>query len=352
MSHTSGTARVGVIEISLRVERDIDWAFREQPINDFGIDAQAEERLPDGSLTGRLIAIQIKSGPSYFNEATKAGYAYRGDEKHIAYWQRHSLPVVIVLHNPDTGVTIWESVSADKIRRTGKGWKIVIPSKNSLDVSARSRWSALAEGPPYQRRLRRLVLARPWMELISEDGKELFLEFEEWINKSSGRGAMRLLARDENGDEEVVEDWGAVAFPGQIFQEVIHYLFPWAEFYIDENYYEVYDDALHIAETGSFDGGELVLTYESLTEWRRKQPRIRPYIVEAGEIAKFRLEIVINELGAAFSKLDQYLETGKLHLDSVNMRMSLDYGTGLKSTARRYGIPPIGDTYSEEGSEE
>lgn len=74
----------------------------------------------------------------------------------------------------------------------------------------------------------------------------------------------------------------------------------------------------------------LVLTYESLTEWRRKQPRIRPYIVEAGEIANFRLEIVINELGTAFLKLDRYLETGKLYLDSVDMRMSLDYGTGLK----------------------
>ena len=44
------------------------WLFREQPVHDYGIDAQIE--IVDGSgATGNLIAIQVKSGSSYFSES-------------------------------------------------------------------------------------------------------------------------------------------------------------------------------------------------------------------------------------------------------------------------------------------
>lgn len=44
-----------------------DWIFREQPIGDIGIDAHMEFNDTDGE-TQRLLAIQIKSGESFFRE--------------------------------------------------------------------------------------------------------------------------------------------------------------------------------------------------------------------------------------------------------------------------------------------
>ena len=49
------------------------WAFREQPVPDFGIDAHVEPSH-EGRPSGKLIALQIKAGPSYFAEAVPGGW--------------------------------------------------------------------------------------------------------------------------------------------------------------------------------------------------------------------------------------------------------------------------------------
>lgn len=336
---TAGTSRIGVLAIGLLVEKALGWAFREQPVNDVGIDAHAEARTKDGKLSGRLVALQIKAGPSYFGEEVSGGYVYRGDAEHLAYWSRHSLPVIVVLHHPETNVTLWQALSSETVVSTGKGWKVIVPHSNTFDNRAHKEWASIAEGPHYQQRLRTLALSKPWMSLIADEGRRLYLVFEEMINKSSGRGTMKLLSRDDEDNEELVVDWGGVAFPGQVYQAVIHHLFPWADFNIDEDFYEPYDDSIHISETGHFDGGDLVMTSISLTEWRRAQPKIRPYDVLAGELAQFRLEMRINELGSAFLLLDRYLETGKVPIPDVNREMSREYGTGLKSVMQQLGLP-------------
>ena len=57
------TDRLGVA----RLEVNMGWLFREQLTHDHGIDAQVEI-VKDGQPTGDLIAIQIKSGTSFFSE--------------------------------------------------------------------------------------------------------------------------------------------------------------------------------------------------------------------------------------------------------------------------------------------
>src|SRR3972149_1019365 len=78
----------------------VGWLFREQYLHDYGIDAQVEI-VKDNKPTGDLIAIQVKSGASYFYERTKTEIIYRADNKHIEYWMRHCLPVIVVLYNPE-----------------------------------------------------------------------------------------------------------------------------------------------------------------------------------------------------------------------------------------------------------
>src|SRR5215213_4072824 len=78
---------------------ELDCVFRDQTSSDFGIDCLLEVLTDNGDATGRLLAVQVKCGASYFNEvsADGEGYVFRGDPKHLNYWLMHSLPVVLVL---------------------------------------------------------------------------------------------------------------------------------------------------------------------------------------------------------------------------------------------------------------
>ena len=91
----------------------LSWAFREQPTSDYGIDAQAEKLNLDGKGGGKLIALQIKTGASYFRK--KGGeYVYYGEERHREYWINHSLPVFLIIHNPETNLTLWQRVELNR----------------------------------------------------------------------------------------------------------------------------------------------------------------------------------------------------------------------------------------------
>ena len=56
------------------------WLFRRQLESDFGIDAQVEVVDEEGKPTGQLVALQIKSGPSYFKKRGD-DYVFRGKNK-------------------------------------------------------------------------------------------------------------------------------------------------------------------------------------------------------------------------------------------------------------------------------
>ena len=91
--------RIGIATTE-KIINQMGMIFREQPTDDYGIDAQIET-IENGYASGKLIAVQIKSGEHYFKEKTKESIVYRGNRKHYDYWINHSLPVVIVLYNPE-----------------------------------------------------------------------------------------------------------------------------------------------------------------------------------------------------------------------------------------------------------
>jgi len=69
--------RIGVHKVGLKFLQDFNWIEREQPISDYGIDMHVEI-INEGIPTGQLIALQIKSGDSYFKEMTQETIVYRG----------------------------------------------------------------------------------------------------------------------------------------------------------------------------------------------------------------------------------------------------------------------------------
>jgi hypothetical protein len=135
----------GIYTVGRIFSRDFGWAFRPQPIADFGIDAHVEV-CKSGKPVGKILAVQLKSGESYFQEKTKNGYVYRGSPRHLEYWLNYPLPCVLILYNPATQQVHWQAITHKNVEKTGKRWKLIVPYKQSLDSDAVPTLLALIEG--------------------------------------------------------------------------------------------------------------------------------------------------------------------------------------------------------------
>lgn len=309
------TSRIGVTRTQLAVEAELGWLFREQPTEDYGIDAHIE--IVEGELVqGKLLALQIKSGVSWFDEPGPGGWWHRPDTKHVQYWTNHSLPVVVVLVHPKTERCHWQHVNADTLVETsGGGWKLLVPELNVLDASALTPLRKAAQGDPYVLRLRELQLARPWMDLL-DAGKRLVIDIEEWINKSSGRGSITLGADNEDGEDPTPLASWSVLLGMASYAEVVPRLFAWADVAVHE---ETYDEANHEEYQSECviedKEGDSFVTQE-YEDWLESQnwEDLRPYTNAAGEVDYWRLELTLNDLGRAFLTVDRFATKGDRQL--------------------------------------
>ncbi|MFI6444890.1 DUF4365 domain-containing protein [Kitasatospora sp. NPDC050543] len=135
--------RAGVNRAAYLVATQLGWLFREQDTSDVGIDAHLEvvtgaslTAKTTGGATGRLLAVQIKSGASQFASATEGGWWFRCDAAHVAYWQNHSLPVVVMLFDPETERVHWQHVNSSTLISTGKDFKVYVPSNQQIDTGS------------------------------------------------------------------------------------------------------------------------------------------------------------------------------------------------------------------------
>lgn len=102
-NQTNSQERLGVNAVAEAIAK-IGQIWRETPMADVGVDGQIEYVNPEGFATGRMIAVQIKSGPSFFKESY-GDWVFYPEEKHRFYWERFPLPVLIIIHNPDTNLS-------------------------------------------------------------------------------------------------------------------------------------------------------------------------------------------------------------------------------------------------------
>ena len=142
---TANIERIGVSFVQLAFEK-MAYIFREQPTSDYGIDAHVEI-VNYGQATGRLLAVQIKSGSSWFKEKTKRGIVFREDLAHLEYWLNHSLSVIIVLYDPTTETAYWQVVNEKNVIRTKKAWKIEVPLEQTVTESFKQTFEELAGKP-------------------------------------------------------------------------------------------------------------------------------------------------------------------------------------------------------------
>lgn len=128
---SSNIDRIGVSSVSLVVERDLKWIFREQTVSDFGIDAEIEE-VKNGNPTGKIIKVQIKSGLGNVTINKEKDFVFYFGQVHYYYWLGINVPVIIVLYDPETECIYWSSISKKYVKDTPKGGRKITIKKNNV----------------------------------------------------------------------------------------------------------------------------------------------------------------------------------------------------------------------------
>jgi Domain of unknown function (DUF4365) len=109
--------------------------------DDVGIDGFIE--LVNAEIaSGRLIAVQVKSGDSYLSDSADE-FVVNVDEAHLKYWLEFMVPVILVCYSPSKKLAAWMSIR-DYVEheRYHDRWpvkQIRVPFSNVLDVKALSK---------------------------------------------------------------------------------------------------------------------------------------------------------------------------------------------------------------------
>jgi hypothetical protein len=112
---------------------DLGLIWRETPNSDVGIDGQIELRDTHGQATGTLAAVQIKSGSSYIvgDEDT---IRYNPSDQHANYWREFPVPVLLVIHDPESRDLYWTD-ARQQLRILQVNGPISIPKSRTISVA-------------------------------------------------------------------------------------------------------------------------------------------------------------------------------------------------------------------------
>ena len=313
----NSTERMGIYHCGEIAERN-DWMFREQPIDDVGIDAHMEFVESSGKPK-QLLALQIKSGASWFKEENDGHMIFRDiNQRQYEYWTMNSLPCIIVLYNPDNKVCIWQKLTSETIERTskgkGKGFFVKVPlTQTFLNDSSQQKLLSFTNLPEHITNYNFLLSQRKFMQII-EAGGEIKLHSKEWINKSSGRGDTELIVDDGKCIEKYTYPYW---FPFTQYTDVFQRLFPWAEFLADEDFFEENDYYFWHEYHCHYDkeDDEWLIIGDTFEEFRRKLNPMRS-IDHAGEVAEYMMVVSLNELGRSFLNIDKFVSQNQPYADT------------------------------------
>lgn len=134
------TAAVGVSEVCAKFQR-IGWGPVPNKEHDLGTDLLVQARDRRRFDRGLIVGAQIKGGPRWFRDpehapdgAVLGWWYYESHTSHFDDWVTHGLPHLLVLHDLDENVSYWVHVTADRVTRTGKGCKILVPAEQTIDA--------------------------------------------------------------------------------------------------------------------------------------------------------------------------------------------------------------------------
>ena len=295
-----------------------NWLFREQPVNDIGIDAHMELVGMNGKPR-QLLALQIKSGESWFKEKKENYIVFRDiNERQYNYWTMNSLPCIVVLYNPSNDMCIWQKLTADTIKRTkrgeGKGYFVNVPiTQIFLNEKSSEILRSFSNLPEHIANYNFLLSQKKYMEII-QNGGTVKLHSTEWVNKSSGQGNTELIVDDGNNIQKYSYPYW---FPYTPYTKVFPQLFPWADFSADEDY--LYDSDLDLWRMLNChydkETSEWLIVGDSFEEFRKKLDPMRS-INHSGEVDEYMMILSINKLGKSFLKVDEFVSQKQPYIDA------------------------------------
>jgi Domain of unknown function (DUF4365) len=106
-NHTNVTAKNGINFVRSAVEGAGSLFHKIEAENDLGIDGLIA-LVRDEKPLNRQVAVQVKSGPSYYNALGEE--CLIPIESHRDYWLNHPLPVVEIVFVPSLGVAHWVNI--------------------------------------------------------------------------------------------------------------------------------------------------------------------------------------------------------------------------------------------------
>jgi hypothetical protein len=238
------------------------------------------------------------------------------EEHNVRYWFRYSLPVALVIHLPDDGLTIWREVTPDSVIRTSRGGLAVdLDPGQHLDQSAFSRLRELADadlpesGDELDQALRgrRAALDLRWIEELDAEQR---LVLDARVARPKGRARYSLLL-DHGLYKDTIEAREWSFNPAQPFEDELARLFPWADLAIDKDFYRTrtYVEYLSLKAGWDEDSKDFVWKEDAnFDEWfeARFGGGISPWATlhRSGD-ETWRLELSLNDLGVSMLRAEQ-----------------------------------------------
>lgn len=128
------TGRKGINILREIVEDKLDWHLREtNQEDDFGIDGYIDLISELGQITGKSIAVQVKSGNSFFKNKAEFGWKYYGEMRHLNYYLNNDLPVLIIIVDVNNRAAYWALIDANQTEKHDVNWSIIVPYNQELN---------------------------------------------------------------------------------------------------------------------------------------------------------------------------------------------------------------------------
>ncbi len=138
---TRTVANAGVINVQKIVNEHGSIFHPVHQENDLGVDGFVELVKAEESSC-QLVAVQIKSGDSYFPNSSDE-FVMSVDQRHLDYWLSFTVPVIVIGYSPSRDMAVWTSV-AEYVQMERAFYRdpvkqIQIPAQCKFDADALSR---------------------------------------------------------------------------------------------------------------------------------------------------------------------------------------------------------------------
>jgi hypothetical protein len=295
--------RAGIYSVNRISDSLTEFIFRQQIAGTTGIDGHIEVNRPSYK-SSRILGVKVFSVDE---DNPKDVYICSGSKDNIIYWFQHSIPMLIMAYDNSIGKVFWEHLREDNIILSESGWSINIPKTQEFNEEA---VRAIYEIPSYSPNLSRLAVDRPWMDIIESGEYRIFIIAEENINCPTGKGMLKISITNLEGEVQQIYNWPFFIYPDMPFAYRFNELFPWADIRVD-------NDSLDVSlDSATNDDGLLC--------------SIRPWLVEAGDIAHFRLEVRLSSLGKSYLCADRYMCNADYDENKLIGSFGTMYEKGLK----------------------